>query len=64
MSPSAALPPADFKAEKARLDAKFGIDATPEDVISSLLYPKVPSSQSIGTAVQAGSESPSECAMS
>lgn len=41
MSPSAALPPADFKAEKARLDAKFNMDATDEDVISSLLYPKV-----------------------
>lgn len=39
--PSAALEPADFAAEKARLDAKWGMDATPEDVISSLLYPKV-----------------------
>jgi pyruvate carboxylase len=41
VKPSAALAPADFAAEKARIDALFGIDATPEDVISSLLYPKV-----------------------
>lgn len=43
VSPSAALAPADFAAEKARLDAKWGINATPEDVVSSLLYPKVSS---------------------
>lgn len=41
VSPSAALAPADFATEKAALDAKWGMDATPEDVISSLLYPKV-----------------------
>jgi len=41
VSPSAALAPADFAAEKARLDGKWAMDTTPEDVISSLLYPKV-----------------------
>lgn len=41
VAPSAALAPADFAAEKTKLDSKWGIDATPEDVISSLLYPKV-----------------------
>jgi pyruvate carboxylase len=41
VAPSAALAPADFAAEKLKLDNKWGIDATPEDVISSLLYPKV-----------------------
>jgi len=41
VAPSAALAPADFAAEKLKLDSKWGIDATPEDVISSLLYPKV-----------------------
>lgn len=41
VAPSAALAPADFVAEKLKLDSKWGIDATPEDVISSLLYPKV-----------------------
>jgi len=40
-NPSAALAPADFGAEKKHLDEKWGINATREDVVSSLLYPKV-----------------------
>merc|ERR1712070_187134 len=40
-SPSASLPQANFGQEKENLRTKFNFEPTDEDVISSLLYPKV-----------------------